>query len=725
MSVQGSLQIDCAKSFMEIKIRHLWIIILISCGARCAESQTTAIAFPGDNSTISFIIPQGGLGTGSSFYFLTPNGLTAFIVTATGIFLATNPYKDRIVFEGSRSSRNITFVLKNITRSDAGQYTCGGGGPINLIQGCGLKLIVIGKPTKPVISLQSTPVVGRNVTMTCSSTSTTLPADHGLTFTYTWKIDGLNLTSQRGARLTAPVVNHTPTGVTCHVTEDEGLGRDSDVLMLTPDYPPYNASISQTSVQVKEADVVPNVMCVSTCRPACSYSWKQGSQTVVTGQVLSLGAANRTMAGSYVCTATNVYGIIQSPAVSLDVQYKPSAVLMANGQSNAAEVDETGSVVLSCAVDSNPFSSISIMNGTIRLSHVTEAATASFNWTGADCLDGSVYTCLARNIVGETTASVTVNIKCSPRLNFQYPTGRDVYVDIGQPIRLQVYILAFPQPTFTWFKQYGGSAEPVDLSKWRQYDDAMTSYIVTDIVEETDYGVYYVNVTNTLGRFRMQFQLGKKAPLSIPENFQCQNKAGSYILQWTPGGDDETRGVGFLVEQRLPQANWTTVSATVASDGVRRQVELPESGDRTVFFRLYAAEGTARTSPVTASCTTVTAAADNGELSFGAGVGVGFVVAVAVVAVSLAVVCICRKKRLSLKNDPSRQKEEESVYHEVAASTVTTQHSRQQHRRSGAGTSGSTYDALTSDRDTPPEAPTYEKLEKQYVNMAVSADDET
>ncbi|XP_048242913.1 hemicentin-2-like isoform X1 [Haliotis rufescens] len=725
MSVQGSLHIVCAKSFMEIKIRHLWIIILISCGARYAESQTTAIAYPGDNSTVSFLIPQGGLGTGSSFYFVTPSGVIAFILTASDVFIATDPYKDRVILEGSYSSRNITFVLKNITRSDAGHYNCSTAGSTSHIPNCGLKLIVIGEPTKPVTSLQSTPVVGRNVTMTCSSTSTTLPADHGLTFTYTWKIDGVNINSPGGASLTVLVESHDPQDITCHVTEDEGLGGDSDVLMITPDYPPYNASISSTSVQVKEADVVPQVTCVSTCRPACSYSWKQGSQTVVTGQVLSLGAANRTMAGSYVCTATNTYGITQSPAVSLDVQYKPSAVLMANGQSNAAGVDERGSVVLSCAVDSNPFSSISIMNGTIRLNHVTEAATASFNWTGADCLDGSVYTCLARNIVGEMTASVTVNIKCSPRLNFQYPTGRDVYVDIGQPIRLQVYILAFPQPTFTWFKQNGGSAEPVDLSKWRQYDEAMTSYIVTDIVEETDYGVYNVNVTNTLGRFRMQFQLGKKAPLSVPENFQCQNKAGSYILQWTPGGDDETRGVGFLVEQRLPQANWTTVSATVASDGMMRQVQFPESGDRTVFFRLYAAEGAARTSPVTASCTSFTVAVDNGELSFGVGVGVGLAVAVAAAAVCLAVVCICRKKRLSLRNDPSRQKEEESVYHEVAASTVTTQHSRQQHRQSGAGTSGSTYDALTSDRDTPTEAPAYEKLEKQYVNMAVSADDET
>ncbi|XP_048242923.1 contactin-4-like [Haliotis rufescens] len=190
--------------------------------------------------------------------------------------------------------------MSNVSRSDAGTYTCGNGRMTDIIPNCGQTLIVLGEPTKPVISLQSTPVVGRNVTMTCSSTSTTLPADHGLTFTYTWKIDGLNITSSDGASLTVPVESHGPQGITCHVTEDKGLGRDSDVLMLTPD-----------------------------------------------------------------------------------------------------------------------------------------------------------------------------------------------------------------------------------------------------------------------------------SPLSVPENFQCQNKAGSYILQWTPGGDDETRGVGFLVEQRLPQANWTTVSATVESDGMMRQVQLP------------------------------------------------------------------------------------------------------------------------------------------------------
>ncbi|XP_048242922.1 peroxidasin homolog isoform X2 [Haliotis rufescens] len=404
MSVQGSLQIVCAKSFMEIKIRHLWIIILISCGARFTDGESVIVRET-ETARFRWQVPRGTSVT--AMYVLNPNG--------TGVLLANTANRHLVLpshFSGNLSAGLVSFDMNNVSRSDAGTYTCGNGGLSDIIPNCGQTLVVLGEPTKPVISLQSTPVVGRNVTMTCSSTSTTLPADHGLTFTYTWKIDGVNINSPGGASLTVLVESHDPQDITCHVTEDEGLGGDSDVLMITPDYPPYNASISSTSVQVKEADVVPQVTCVSTCRPACSYSWKQGSQTVVTGQVLSLGAAIRTMAGSYVCTATNTYGITQSPAVSLDVQYKPSAVLMANGQSNAAGVDERGSVVLSCAVDSNPFSSISIMNGTIRLNHVTEAATASFNWTGADCLDGGVYTCLARNIVGEMTASVTVNIKC-------------------------------------------------------------------------------------------------------------------------------------------------------------------------------------------------------------------------------------------------------------------------------------------------------------------------
>ncbi|XP_046579342.1 hemicentin-1-like isoform X2 [Haliotis rubra] len=707
---------------MEIPRCRMWIIVLISCCAKFTDGESVIVR---ETETARFGWQVPGGTSVAAVYVISPGGPAVLLANILNRHMIGPVYEARVNYTGNMTVGMMSFDMSNVSRSDAGNYTCGRNGLSDIIPNCGQMLVVLGEPTKPVISLQSTPVVGRNVTLTCSSTSTTLPVHHGLTFTYTWKIDGRNLTSPGGTSITLPVESYNPPGVTCHVTENEGLGRDSDVRVLTPDYPPYNISISATSVQVKETDDVPQVTCVGTCRPTCSYSWKQGSQIVVTGQVLDLGAANRTMAGSYVCTADNIYGTLESRAMELDVQYSPAAVVMANGLSGTAEVDERGSVVLSCAVDSNPLSSISIMNGTVRLNHVTEAATASFNWTEADCLDSGVYTCVARNIAGQTTASVTVNAKCSPRLNFQYPAQRDVYVDIGQPVRLQAHILAFPRPTFTWLKQNGGSEEPVDVSKWRQYDEAMTSYIVTDIAEENDYGVYHVNVRNPLGRFRMQFQLGKKAPLSVPENFQCQNKVGGYILQWTPGGDAETRGVGFLVEQRLPQANWTTVSARVVSDGMLRQIHLPQYGGSTVFFRLYATEDTAVTSPVTASCTTFTAVVPSGELSFGAGVGVGFAVAVVAVAVSLAVVCICRKRRRSMRNDSPRKKEEESVYHEVAASTATVQHSRQQDRQPGEGTSRNTYEALTSDRDTPVEAPPYEQLEKQYVNMAVSADDET
>ncbi|XP_067670328.1 neuronal cell adhesion molecule-like isoform X2 [Haliotis asinina] len=619
--------------FMEIPRHRMWIIALISCCAKFTDGESIIVR---ETETARFRWQVPGGTSVTAMYVISPGGTAVLLANILNRHMIAHMYEARVTYTGNMTAGMMAFDMSNVSRSDAGNYTCGQNGLSDIIPNCGQMLIILGKPTKPVISLQSTPVVGRNVTMRCSSTSTTLPADHGLTFTYAWKVDGRNRTSPGGASITLPVESYNPPGVMCHVTEDEGLGRDSDVLVLTPEYPPYNISISAASVQVKETDNVPRVRCDSTCRPTCSYSWKQGSQIVMTGQVLDLGAANRTVAGSYVCTAENIYGTLESLAVALDVL-------------------------------------------------------------------------------------------CSPRLNFQYTARRDVYVDVGQPVRLQAHILAFPRPTFTWLKQNGGTDEPIDVSKWRQYDNAMTSYIVTDIAEENDYGTYYVNVTNSLGRFRMQFQLGKKAPLPVPENFQCQNKAGGYILQWTPGDDAETRGVDFVVEQRLPQANWTTVSAPVESDGTLRQVQLPLSGGSTVFFRLYATEDSAMTSPVMASCSTFIAVVPSGELSFGAGVGVGFVVAVVAVAVSLAVVCICRKKRQSTRNDSPRQKEEESVYHEVAASTATVQHRRPQDRQSGEGTSRNTYEALTSDRDTPVEAPSYEQLEKPklYVNMAVSADDDT
>jgi len=48
-----------------------------------------------------------------------------------------------------------------------------------------------GKPNKPILTSSSTqPYVGESVTLSCLSTSTTVPGNHNLVMKYTWTIDG-------------------------------------------------------------------------------------------------------------------------------------------------------------------------------------------------------------------------------------------------------------------------------------------------------------------------------------------------------------------------------------------------------------------------------------------------------------------------------------------------------------------------------------------------------
>ena len=50
--------------------------------------------------------------------------------------------------------------------------------------------MLTGKPSTPVLSSGSVPEIERSLSFTCSSSSTTVPSDHGLSLSYTWSING-------------------------------------------------------------------------------------------------------------------------------------------------------------------------------------------------------------------------------------------------------------------------------------------------------------------------------------------------------------------------------------------------------------------------------------------------------------------------------------------------------------------------------------------------------
>ncbi|XP_046555528.1 uncharacterized protein LOC124264778 [Haliotis rubra] len=161
------------------------------------QSQLASPVLVRESETASFrwqvpAIP-GGL---SVLYVISPSGAAVLLANTLNNHQVLGNYTARVTYTGNLTAdpKVMALDLRSVVRSDAGTYTCRRNGPTDILPQCGQKLVVLGQSTKPTRNGPSTPVFGRQVTLTCSSTSTTVPADHGLTLIYTWQRDNTNIT---------------------------------------------------------------------------------------------------------------------------------------------------------------------------------------------------------------------------------------------------------------------------------------------------------------------------------------------------------------------------------------------------------------------------------------------------------------------------------------------------------------------------------------------------
>ncbi|XP_046555516.1 protein turtle homolog B-like isoform X2 [Haliotis rubra] len=536
---------------------------LVVLGTLSASPVLSAVS---DTAKFSWEIPQGGLGTGSSFYAVSPAGVTVFLVTGSGTFVPTTNYIDRLVYEGNITTRNVTFTLSNIQTSDAGTYTCGnGGGASSVIQNCGQKLVVLGKPTTPGRPpVSTTPVYNQSVTLTCSSTATTVPADHRLTLTYTWQRDNTDITvTSPGSPYTFTVSSRDSHSYRCRARESQGLESEwSQEYNMEPQYGPYQISLtpSTSSYTVTEHQALPSITCSALCRPGCSYRWLHNGSVFSSGAVLQ-GQADRSKTGFYRCQPYNTHGSSDSVTVSVDVQY-PADISMftANSHSGSVTVNESDTVTFRCQIDSNPRSVIRLLNGTGELTRADNSLTAAYRLESADCRQRGNYTCTASNNVGApVTQTVVLLVKSSPRLDDSVSQQLKFAATLGGDVTVSVSVLANPFPTFTWSRSIStsqdltGSSSPVS-------DISATARLHLTNLQRQDFGDYSLSVDNGVGgSVTYTISVVAEGPPETPSQFRDLDNAttSSVWLSWLPGFNGG-RPQTFLIEYRqFATRTWT------------------------------------------------------------------------------------------------------------------------------------------------------------------------
>ncbi|XP_046544597.1 cell adhesion molecule 4-like [Haliotis rubra] len=177
------------------------------------------------------------------------------------------------------------------------------------------------EPTTPTITGPPSPVSVENVTLTCSSSSRSLPLDHPpLTMTYIWRRNRTLLESgdespTGGDDLTITHISRENQGdiYSCQTVE-EGLKSDwSHGHVLDVLYGPGQVQFDGTSdkLEVEEGKSAA-VRCSADCNPACTVTWWNISrQMVITGQgeaVLSIPAVDVSVSGLYTCHVNNTHG---------------------------------------------------------------------------------------------------------------------------------------------------------------------------------------------------------------------------------------------------------------------------------------------------------------------------------------------------------------------------------------------------------------------------------
>nr|XP_034320908.1 uncharacterized protein LOC117687811 isoform X3 [Crassostrea gigas] len=269
-------------------------------------------------------------GSNVTLYIPIPTtAKTLFQLTDSG---ASMPRYAVSAEELAASAGLFTFVLSNVSATDAGYYALGYD-----VQSCrtnhGVVLVVNALPDNPKITGIRNVPIGQSTILKCHSMSRSRPLyfKHFPAIVYTWMVNNTVVQSD-SQTLTMNVTSYTY--VQCQAREQ--LTSISDFAYIQPLYGPEAVTMTpefHTSVKLHNGASFGPVSCMADCNPPCTFQWRKVNldgtiDEVITTANLPRQTVNSTEPLKYQCVAIGDYKNSRgsntvSTEINIDVQCSP------------------------------------------------------------------------------------------------------------------------------------------------------------------------------------------------------------------------------------------------------------------------------------------------------------------------------------------------------------------------------------------------------------------
>ncbi|XP_075991750.1 obscurin isoform X3 [Anticarsia gemmatalis] len=199
--------------------------------------------------------------------------------------------------------------------------------------------------------------------------------------------------------------------------------------------------------------------------------------------------------------------------------------------------------------------------------------------TPADC---GAYKLVICNPHGENSALCAVAVNPTPRKPSFSQELEDVKAVVGQPLKLEAKVMAFPAPEVKWFKD-GLPVRPSQAINFINQPGGIIGLSI-DSCKPEDAGVYSLTVTNKLG------EVGSKAKVEVTQ----KERKPAFIAELQPSKVIE----GFPVKLEVkilghpqPTIKWTHNGKEIVPDGQRiRIVSQPDGSHALLIDKATAAD---------------------------------------------------------------------------------------------------------------------------------------